>query len=122
MYIDERQRAQHRNVCASQERVSVVRCHRGAEQDERSGEKGRRSQSREEEGEESGLDYMSAHVLPSYYIYRVGSIPTYHNSRIDALLYLARRGLLLVTQLLLLDLRCARTAGWRQAHSYKSYL
>lgn len=38
VYVDQRQRAQHRNVRASQKRVGVVRCYRSAEQDERGGE------------------------------------------------------------------------------------
>lgn len=55
MYVDERQGAQHRDVCASEQCVGVVRGDRSAEEDESCGQEWRRSQSRKEERKKSGL-------------------------------------------------------------------
>lgn len=58
MDVYERQRAQHGDVCASQEGVQVVCRHRSTKQNENGGEEGRRCQSCEEERQESGLCVM----------------------------------------------------------------
>lgn len=65
MYVDERQGAQHRDVCAGEQRVGVVRGDWGTEEDESCGQEGRRSQSRKEEGKESGLCEMSDQLVPT---------------------------------------------------------
>jgi len=65
MYVDGRQGAQHRDVCAGEQRVGVVRGDWGTEEDEGCGQKRRRSQSRKEEGEESGLWETSDQLAPT---------------------------------------------------------
>ena len=121
VYIDERQGTQHRNVCASEQRVGVVRGDRGAEEDEGCGQEWRRSQSCKEEGEESRLWKISDQFVPNKVQRTTRS--TYHDRAIDALFGLARCRLLLIAELLLLNLSGrAGAACRRQAYSYICYL
>lgn len=71
MHIHHRQRAQQRNVRATQQRVHVVRADGRAEQDEYGDEEGRGREAREEEGEEGGLLYASAFIHISVDIVRL---------------------------------------------------
>lgn len=121
VYVDKRQGAQYRNVSAGEERVGVMCGDWGTEEDKGCGQERCRSQSCKEEREKSGLREMSNHAVP-YKLQRT-ALSTYHNRAMDALFDLAKRRLLLVAKLLLLDLSgCARAACRRQAYGYICYL